>query len=275
MRNQLTRFVCGGRPCLLPLLFLIWTAPVAWSQGAEPREHFQLKIGASYDEGHFGSSGTTKVLFTPVTLRYLGNRFDVSVTPSFALMNSPGGVRLVDRVPTPIGRPPALIQDTRSGVGDTLVRGRVRLLEEGTTLPALSPFVQVELPTARENLDLGTGKTDYGFGLEVDKQFSPVLLFGDLRYTVIGNVVGLDLQNRVGASFGVGKRLSDSLVLSGLLDWRRSIVRGSENPTELVGVITYRLSRTVTVSPNAYFGLTNSSPDFGGGIELAFRFGSY
>jgi hypothetical protein len=92
---------------------------------------------------------------------------------------------------------------------------------------------------------------------------------------VIGKVTGLNLQDRRGASLGIGGKLSESTMISGSVDWRRSIVKGNENPTELVGVITYRLSPTVTVSPTTYFGLNKSSPDFGGGAELSFRFGRY
>jgi len=268
------RFVCGRPSHVLPLLLLFLTAHVASGQVKEEREHFQLKIGGFYDQGDFGSLSTTNTFFTPITFRYLGDGFDVSVTPSYALVNTPGGVRLIDGSLTRTGRPTS-VRDTRSGLGDTLVRGRIELLKEGTALPAVTPFAKVKIPTALDTLDLGTGKTDYGFGVEIDKQVSNVLLFGDLGYTVIGKITELDLQNRVGASFGVGGRVSDSVVLSGLVDWRRSIVRGNANPAELVGVTTYRLSPTVTVSPNAYFGLNNSSPDFGGGIELSFRFGRY
>jgi hypothetical protein len=265
----------GGRLCLLPLLVLLVGLRTASGQANEGREHFQVKIGAYYDQGDFGSLNTTRAFYTPVTLRYLGNRFDIGVTPSFALVNTPGGVRLIDGVPTPTRERSSLVRTTESGVGDTVVRGRFRLLAETEGGPTITPFVKVKIPTGRDNPSLSTGKTDYGFGVEVDKQVSPVLLFGDLSYTVTGKVVGLNLQNRIGGSFGVGGKLSESTTLSGLLDWRRSIVTGNENPTELVGVITYRLSPTVTVSPNVYFGLTNSSPTVGGGVELAFRFGRY
>jgi Putative MetA-pathway of phenol degradation len=275
MINHRTRFLSGGGFCLLPLVLLLLTARTASSQGNEGREHFQVKVGAFYDQGDFGTLNTTKSLFTPITFRYLGTRYDVSVTSALAQVNTNGGIRLIDGVPTRTGERLTQIRDTRSGVGDTLVRGRFHFLEGGSALPSVTPFFRIKIPTAPENLNLGTGKTDYGFGVEMDKQFSPVLLFGDLGYTVTGKVTGLDLQNRVAGSFGVGGRLSESVILSGLVDWRRSIIKGSENPTELVGVITYRLSPTVTVSPNAYFGLNNSSPDFGGGVELSFRFGRY
>src|SRR5215475_13797984 len=128
MRQHCGQFLYGGRLCLLPLLVLLLTARVASGQGNEGREHFQFKIGAFYDQGDFGSLNTSRAFYTPVTLRYLGNRFDVGVTPSFALVNTAGGIRLIDGVPTRTGERSSLVRETHSGVGDTLVRGRVQLL---------------------------------------------------------------------------------------------------------------------------------------------------
>jgi hypothetical protein len=247
--------------------------PAAWGQAPAEREHFQLRIGASYDQGDFGSSETSKVLYTPVTLRYLGERFDAGVTASFARVNTAGGLRLLEGEPTPTGEQTGSFRDTSSGAGDTVLRGRFYLVESSST--AVSPFVKIKIPTAREELNLGTGKTDFGGGVEVDQQLGSNLLFGDISYTVIGKLPGLDLRNRVGFSVGAGRRLSDSFVVSGLLDWRRALVRGNADPAELVGVLTWGFSRTVSISPNVFVGLSTSSPDFGGGIELTYRFGRY
>src|SRR5215831_14210326 len=163
MRKHRAQFVCGGRLCLLPLLALLLTARTASGQGNEEREHFQFKIGAFYDQGDFGSLNTSRAFYTPVTLRYLGNRFDVSVTPSFEAVNSAGGIRLIDGVPTPTGERSRTVRETQYGVGDTVVGGRFHLLDGSEGLPTITPFVKIKIPTAPANLNLGTGKTDYGF----------------------------------------------------------------------------------------------------------------
>jgi hypothetical protein len=266
----------GCVPLTVLLLFL--TAGPAWGQQSGERDHFLFKIGAAYDQGDFGTSETSRALFLPLTLRYLGERFDVSVTPSFALVNTSGGIRLIEGVPTPTGEGIAGVRDTRSGAGDTVIRGRVYLVNDagpGSAIPSLTPFAKVKIPTAREEMNLGTGETDYGFGLEWDKQIAPVLLFGDFSYTVIGKVAGLDLRNRPGASFGIGGRLSNAVLLSGMIDWRRSIITGNDDLAELVGVVTFRLSPAVSFSPHTFVGLTSGSSDFGAGFEIAYRFGRY
>ena len=260
---------------LVALLILVGGIRPAWSQQSEVRHHFLFKIGAAYDQGDFGGSETSRVLFTPVTLRYLGNRFDVSATPFFAAVDGPGGIRIIDGVPTSVGGG----SDGRmAGMGDTIVRGRFRLYREslsGYGLPSITPFLKVKLPTANQGLNLGTGETDYALGIEWDKQLPPVLLFGDVDFTLVGRAAGLNLRNRPGASFGVAGRVSRRMTVSGILDWRRSMVVGNPSLSELVGVVTYRLTPTVSLSPNAFVGLTENSSDFGTGVELAIRFGRY
>ena len=60
-----------------------------------------------------------------------------------------------------------------------------------------------------------------------------------------------------------------------MVDWRRSLIAGNADPTELVGILTYRVQPRVTISPNAYVGLNNSSADFGFGVEIGLRFWRY
>ena len=104
-----------------------------------------------------------------------------------------------------------------SGIGDTIIRSRFFVWENvDTNWPSVTPFVRVKIPTAREELGLGTGKTDVGVGIEVDKRLHQLFVFGDVGYTVVGKVPGLDLRNRTTAGFGVGKDLSESTTISGM-----------------------------------------------------------
>src|SRR5574337_2073036 len=84
-----------------------------------------------------------------------------------------GGVNLIEGVPTRTEGARAR-RVTTAGAGDTVVKGRYFLLDDPglpAPWPSLTPFFKVKIPTADEKRNLGTGKTDYGFGLELDKQF--------------------------------------------------------------------------------------------------------
>jgi hypothetical protein len=239
------------------------------------REHFQLKIGGAYDQGDFGTSGTTRSAYVPVTLRYLGERFDVGVTAGVVYLDTEASVVIVDGVPTPAQRA-RRTQDV--GFGDLILRGRYYLLDDGgpdSFVPALTPFLKVKAPTADENKGFGTGAWDVGLGLEFDKRFDGFFVLGDVSYTFIGSPPGQDLRDRPGASLGIGRYFTPTLAVSGLLDWRRSLVRGRDDPLDLVGIVQIKLTRTITFSPYAFVGLTDGSPDFGIGAEVSWRFGRY
>jgi hypothetical protein len=239
------------------------------------REHFQLKLGAGYDQGDFGTSSTTRSVYAPLTLRYLGDRFDVGLTASLVYLDTESSVVIVDGLPTAAERQR---RTTEVGFGDLIFRGRYYLVEDpgvGSYVPALTPFLKVKAPTASASKGLGTGEWDVGFGLEFDKRFSDFFILGDVGYTFIGDPPGQDFRNRPAASLGIGHSFTPSIALTALLDWRRSLVRGRDDPLELFAILQAKVAPALTVTPYAFAGLTNGSPDFGVGIELSWRFGRY
>jgi hypothetical protein len=245
------------------------------TESPEGREHFQLKVGSAYDQGDFGTSDTTRSAYVPVTFRYLGEQFDVGVTAGLIYLNTTSDVVIIDGVPTATGRQQRT-QDV--GFGDLVFRGRYYALEDpgvDSLVPALTPFLKVKAPTADASKGLGTGEWDVGFGLEFDKQFREFFLLGDVGYTFIGDPPGQTLRNRPSASLGIGRSFTPMLAVTLLLDWRRSLVRGHDDPLELVGVVQVKLARGLTLAPFSFVGLTDGSPAFGIGAELSWRFGRY
>jgi hypothetical protein len=239
------------------------------------REHFQLKLGATYDQGDFGTSDTTRSVFAPVTLRYLGEQFDVGVTLALVYLDTESSVVIVDGVPTPVTQQ----RRTReAGFGDIVLRGRYYALTDPgpeSAVPALAPFLKVKAPTGDESKGFGTGEWDVGLGLEFDKDFEQFFILGDVGFTFIGDPPGQNFRDRPSASLGIGRHFTPNLAATALLDWRRSIVKGGDDALELVGIVQVRLERRLTVAPYVFIGLTSGSPDFGVGAELSWRFGHY
>ena len=258
---------------LAVLSSVFFVALPGWSQQVPTPARLSFTVGAGYDQGNFGTDELSRALYFPFSFRYAKPRFDFSVSSSIARLNAPDGVRLIDGVSTRVGPDGVPIRDT--GMGDVILRSRLFLVEDrgpGTSAPSIAPYFRLKIPTASVESGMGTGETDYGFGVEVDKTFDSVFVFGDLGYTVVGQIRRMALRNRALGSIGIGKQLSDDLSVSGMLDWRRSIVDGNPNPTDLVAILSYRLGDT-TISPNALVGLTDGSPDFVLGIQLRFRLG--
>ncbi len=264
------------RPAVIGGAFLSFLACAPLAARAE-RDHFQLKLGATYEQGDFGSRETTHSLYAPVTLRYLGERFDIAVTGSLVYLDAPQGISLVEGTPqvtdeTQDGR------ETASGIGDTIFKLRYFLVDDrGPTswVPSLTPFVKLKLPTADEDRGLGTGKPDGGFGVEWDKQFGRFFIFGDAGYTFMGDPPDTNFRDRPAASVGAGMDVTETVTGSLLLDWRRALVSGNDDPLEVLGIVTVKLSPVMRLSPYLLVGLSDGSPDFGIGFEISYRFGRW
>jgi hypothetical protein len=249
---------------------------VAAGPAAAQREHFQLKLGAVYEQGDFGTSEVTRTLTAPATARYLGERFDFAVTAFFVYVDSPQQVVFVDGSPNVAGE--AGERETEAGLGDTVLKLRIYALDDrgpDSWVPGLTPFVKLKIPTGDDKKGLSTGKPDGGLGLEFDKQFHSFFILGDVSYTFMGDPDDVDFRNRPAASLGVGVPLGPNWSVVALLDWRLALVRDTDDPLELLGILTARLTPTITVSPYAFMGLTDGSPDWGLGFEVSYRLGRW
>lgn len=258
----------------LPVLGVLLVAGPAFAQ---QREHFQLKIGPTYDQGDFGTSETTHAFYLPVTFRYLGDWWDISITNGFVYLDAPPQVTFVDGSPVQTS-PGTGTRETNSGLGDTLLKARFFIVDDpgpSGWWPALTPFVKLKIPTADEDRNLGTGEPDGGFGIEFDKTFWPVFVYGDASFTIMGDPPGQNLRDRFGASIGLGYQATETVTLSTLLDWRTALVRGNDDPVELYGFVTVKLTPALRATPYVLVGLTDGSPDFGLGVEVSYRFGRW
>jgi len=241
------------------------------------REHFQIKVTPGYEQGDYGTDGTTRIFAVPVTLRYLAEKWDLSATFSYLRVDSPGNVTFVAGQVAPLTES----TDRRrvdEGFGDIVLKGRYYLIEDTGqpgSLPSITPLLRLKLPTA-PSPELGTGEPDFGFGVEFDKAFGPALIiFGDLTYTIIGEPDDANLRNRPGASIGAGYRVSPLVTVSGLLDWRRAVAEGQTDPVDLTGFVSFKLTPTFTATPYVSVGLTSGAADVGFGVELSYKFGRY
>jgi outer membrane putative beta-barrel porin/alpha-amylase len=244
---------------------------------SEGREHFQLKLGGFYDQGDFGGSEQTRTLFVPVTFKYLSDKFDIGLTTGYVRVDSAGGVTLVEGQPTASNQTGARRVD--EGLADTVLKVRWFAFDDPglpSLLPSLTPLGKIKFPTGDEDKGLSTGEFDFGFGLEWDKQLPrDFFLYGDFTFTIMGDQPHQNFHDRPTVSFGAGRRFTPALTASAFVEWRRAIVSSAVDSVELGGIVTYKFTPTLSLSPIVTAGLTNGAPDFSVGMELAWKFGKY
>jgi hypothetical protein len=256
--------------------------PAEPKPGGPAREHWEIRYGAVYDQGDYGTGDTTRSVYAPFTLKYLGEKFDIGLTVPWVYISTAENVTFVegesipargrgrDRQPT--SRQQRGEEDSAAGLGDIVLKGWYYLLDDpglDAPWPSLRPFAQVKLPTADEDRNLGTGETDFGLGVEFEKQFGAWFLLGDVGYTFVG---GDDFRDRPGAGIGAGVDVSRSVTLMAALNWKGAVASGRDDSVELVGSSVIRLGKSTRFMPSLIIGLTDGSPDFGAGFEISHRF---
>ena len=58
------------------LLLLLFSGKLCWGQLQPAPAQFSLTLGVGYDQGDFGSSQTSRAVYSPVSIRYSATKFD-------------------------------------------------------------------------------------------------------------------------------------------------------------------------------------------------------
>ena len=259
------------------IFFLTANTFVSGGAGAAERERLEIITGMSYQEGDFGTDVNSTTIIAPFTVRYLGDKFDLGLTIPFIYLDSAEAVTIVGGQPERVRKDPAslVLDQLAPGVGDLYLKGRYYLFEDpglDSYLPAITPFAAVKFPTANSSEGLGTGKFDYGFGLDFDKQIHDFFLFASTSYTFIGEPSDTNLRDKISVGGGCGYQFLESLSASVELAWSRSLVVDTPDPTDIITSLTWDMTDETSFSPFVSFGLTEGSPDFGVGFAVSHRF---
>jgi hypothetical protein len=231
----------------------------------------RLGIGTEYTTGDYGGSSSIDEIYVPMTGSWDNGLIGLRLSVPWATVRAPQGT-LIDG---PDGQP--VVGDgprrTESGLGDVIAA--VTWINAADYAPAAMSMDltgTVKFGTADEDKGLGTGKNDYSIQADVYKFFGPTSLIVTGGYTVRGDPDGYELKNVWFASGGVAFQVNEDLRSGLFLDWRQSAVDGADDPAELSGFLSKQLGQSLDLSAYALAGLSDSSPDWGGGLSLNRRF---
>ena len=139
-------------------------------------------------------------------------------------------------------------------------------------MPLLEITGKVKIPTASESKSLGTGEFDYTAQLDLSQNFGQVTPFGTLGYRILGDPSGVDLDNIFFATVGAGYAFNNRVSAGLALDYSQATTSGADDAVEVSPYVSWALTDRWGLLFYGLVGLSDGSPDSGGGVQLKATF---
>ena len=188
---------------------------------------------------------------------------------------SGNGQKICDVVTTTVPSTPTTTtgtstRKTESGLGDISASAIYNVVDNADWVVDLTG--KIKFATGSESKGLSNGEMDYALQANVDKYFGAFNLSLGLGYRWLGEPDGVSYKNVTYGSFGGGYKISDVASMGVSYDWATSAVSDGSRPQEVSIFGSYRFNDQYKLSAVLYGGLTDASPDVGGGLTLNYYF---
>lgn len=269
-RNQL--FTAASVLCVLCGSAVAQDRPVEDEPAAPPAtsgwSEFSLATGFEYSSGDYGAAFDTDILYVPLTAKYENELFQFRVTVPYIRIEGPGAVLGGADGGVVVG-PGGPGVTTESGLGDIILAATLNLYpDRDSPLPYVELTGKVKLPTADEDDGLGTGETDYTIQADIFKSFGPFTPFGTVGYRFRGDPPGFELNNSLLLSAGGVFKANDHFSFGGVYDYREASSVFSEDASEVTPFVVVKPTDQWAITGYGVFGLSDGSPDAGGGLQI-------
>lgn len=230
---------------------------------AQADDYVQISTGIDYSSGDYGTTPDTKIVAVPVGVKIKTGDFYVRASLPWLHVDGPA-------VPGDGGAIPGGPSTSRSGIGDlTVAAGYTLPIGETTYFDVIG---KAKLPTASETKGLGTGTTDFTAEGELTQVMgaTSISLRGGRRFN--GSTPAFPLDDVWQAGAGI-YHSAGSVTLGLDYDWRQGALPTAPDRSEVTGSIGYKLNDAFRLQGYVYTGLSDGSPNLGGGLQLLYRFG--
>lgn len=278
-------------------LFLATTSsnPVfALSTTPEKPQNASISLGAEFASGNYGTDSTLRSFYMPLIATWSPNdRFDIGIEVPFLYQSSSNvttdvyhaSLSTTTAKTTARGGPSGNQQQQAgnstasgaskaglSGLGDIILRLGVIALFEDANVPQVHPSLFIKCPTANVSDGLGTDEFDVGVGVEASKWFGNTYLTGEGFYTYQGKANGFDLKNYFSFTAGVGYQLTERVKPMLIVKGATAPSTDSDGLLEARARVVWSLTDATSLDLYGSRGITDSSPDYGGGIAVIYSF---
>jgi len=233
-------------------------------------ESLKIFSGFDYSSGKYGEATDTAIFYVPVSVKYETGPWGFRATTSYIHIHGPANVIGGEAGGFSTGVP-STGSVSRSGPGDILL-GVTYSLESLWRKALFIDFTgKVKVPTASASKGLGTGKTDFTAQVDIAKTWGRFTPFATLAYRFMGTPRAYVLRDAWNASLGLQYTASHVVSTGVSFDYRQSVSPTGTDPRELFGYVAVALGEKWTLDFYGVAGLSDGSPDAGGGIQITFR----
>jgi hypothetical protein len=254
------RFLHGLAACGICFLFD--------ATAAESGTKWEFATGVDYSTGAYGNDVDTDLLYVPLTARARGEHLRFELTVPYMELDGPANL-FGDSDGAGPGLPLATTATSSSGLGDIVVGMGYLLPRMGASGPFVEVKARAKIPTADEGL--GTDEPDYLAQVEALQPLGDRLtLIAAAGYQWLGDPEGLELEDGLIGTLGVNLKAAATMDLGLLLDHRRRSFAGLDDQRNVVPYLSWRATPSFGLTAYGVFGLTDASPDYGGGLQFTF-----
>jgi hypothetical protein len=225
-----------------------------------------LSMGAEFTSGTYGGDTDIEDTYIPITASVDTGRIAFRLVVPYLSVRAPMGT-IFDPDGIPI--PGSGEITTESGLGDII--GSVTVYDVVSNRRsgfAMDLTGKIKLGTADEEKGLGTGETDYSVQADFYKFAHKLTLLGSVGYKFRGDPAGVDLDDVFMGSLGGTYRFTPDVNGGVIFDYRESAISGTGSIQELTGFVSRRINEDWRFQVYVLAGLTDSSPDWGSGIQI-------
>jgi hypothetical protein len=241
--------------------------PVA---NAESEGRFSVETGMAYTSGQYGGTQSTTMTYVPVTGKYRGETWTVKMTVPYLQITGPASaINLLNGVSL-TGTAADAAPVTRSGLGDVLVGATRNVYNGGESGLVLNMTGKVKFATASSGNGLGTGKNDYAVQSELFRVMDSVTAFGMLGYRVYGSPEGYSLRNVFYGSLGGSYKFGQEMQVGAMLNMGQKATSTGSSRMESILFVNRKIDKTWKAQGYVLKGFTNSVPDWGAGVTVAY-----
>ncbi|HEY9148348.1 MAG TPA: hypothetical protein VIQ22_04995 [Gammaproteobacteria bacterium] len=251
-------------------------AAVFLSLPAVSQAGFSFTTGAEYTRGDYGTSQDTSTWYVPLMLGYAGKKSFFSITVPYISVDGSSevtGVRSTS-LPGPGGitttttYTSTIEERTDSGLGDILLRASYQLQNETPSQPWLGVTGKVKLGTADEDKFLGTGENDYALQLDIAKGAWD----GIIGYHLLGDTATIDYDDILFGAVAYTAPLQSNWKMRTEFYTEEEVTEGVDPVREVSVTFGKPLAAGRNLRLYLVKGLSDSSPDWGGGVMLSTAF---